>query len=298
MSTSNRDIRRHTHSENATGFLVEKPVKYVSPPETSTSNSINVELESVCSSEEEGEFQDVEKYDGTLGVTVDFVKNHQAAVGQVQWNDNLNEKYSSSGNVSGVRWGSGTLIANDLFLTAGHLFDSDPEGWIVPRIANTNNPISPEEIAINMKVNFNYQFDSTGQLHAEDSYKIIELVEYREGLDYAIVRLEREPGNKYGIAKISKEDAQVNDTLCIIQHPEGVPKKIEAGSVKLFSNEHIAYSTIDTEGGSSGSGILQSPNGLLVGVHTNGGCPQKHNYGVRISSLIQKSKTIQHLLNL
>lgn len=288
MSKSNKDIRKNANLENQSNFK-PKSIKYVSK----NYNPDRIRgAETICGS---NDFQDVEKYNGNLGVSVDFVKKHQGPVGQVQWNENLN--YISPGDVSGVRWGSGTLIANDLFLTAGHLFDSDPEGWTIPRINNTNNPISPKEIALNMKVNFNYQVDSMGQIQAETSYKIKELVEYREGLDYAIVRLEGTPGNKYGIAKISNEDAQVNDTVCIIQHPEGLPKKVEAGPVTLFKDEYITYNDIDTQGGTSGAGILHSPSGLLVGVHTNGGCPDENNYGVRISSLIEKSNTIQDLLN-
>jgi hypothetical protein len=75
-------------------------------------------LESQCGAADDS--QPVEQYDGTLGVTTAFVNNNQRPVGQLQWNDNLASIYTNPGNVSGVRWCTGTLITNDLFLTAGH----------------------------------------------------------------------------------------------------------------------------------------------------------------------------------
>ncbi|KXY34476.1 hypothetical protein AT269_18370 [Bacillus cereus] len=284
MSTSNRDIVKNPN--NSKEFKT-KPVKYVSKHRSTEG------IESICGS---NDLQDVEKYNGQSGVSIEFVKKHQKPVGQVQWNKTL--PYSNPGDVSDVRWGSGILITQDLFLTAGHLFDNNPGDWIVPRKDNSNNPIAPEEIALNMKVNFNYQINpTTNEPYIEDSYEIEKLVEYRnEGLDYAIVKLKGSPGNKYGFTKISNTDAKINDMLCIIQHPRGLPKKIGAGKVITLREEFIAYQ-IDTEGGTSGSAIIQSSNEVIVGVHTNGDCPDKDNYGLRISSIKEVSPTVQKLLN-
>ena len=65
-----------------------------------------------------------------------------------------------------VRWCSGTMISEDLYLSAGHCFDSvnEPDGWQVPKTNGTNDPIQPKEIARNMHVNFNYQVDPNGAL--------------------------------------------------------------------------------------------------------------------------------------
>jgi len=136
-----------------------------------------VALETICGATDDS--QAVEAYDGTLGVTTAFVSNHERAVAQVQWNNNLASIYTSPGNVSGVRWGSGTMISPDLFLTAGHLFDQTGNGWTRPRVNGTSNTISPQEIATNMHLNFNFQDDPLGNPRTEQSFAITGLLEYR-----------------------------------------------------------------------------------------------------------------------
>jgi V8-like Glu-specific endopeptidase len=252
-------------------------------------------LETICGATDDS--QPVEQYDGTLGVTVAFVNAHQGPVGQLQWNNNLASLYTSPGTVSGVRWCSGTLIANDLFLAAGHCFDQTGGGWTRPADNVTGATISSAEIALNMHVNFNYQVDPAGTLRPEQSFPVTALVEYRLGaLDFAIVRLGGNPGATFGVTQVSTTDAAVGDMLCIIGHPSGWPKRIEAGPTLSLSGTMISYNDIDTLGGNSGSGILRATDGRLVGVHTNGGCnPQGTgaNFGVRISSILSQSPTIQ-----
>ncbi|MCD4666102.1 MAG: trypsin-like peptidase domain-containing protein, partial [Bacteroidales bacterium] len=255
-------------------------------------------LESQCGAIDDS--QPVEQYNGTLGVTTAFVNAHQSPVGQVQWNNNIGTIYNNPGNVSGVRWGTGTLISNDLLLTAGHLFDQTGGGWQRPFQNGTSNIISAAEIATNMHVNFNYQVDPSGNLRAEQSFAVTDLVEYRlGGLDFAIARLAGNPGIAFGTTLVSETDANVGDMVCIIGHPAGVPKRIEAGPVNIFNGDYVGYNDIDTLGGNSGSGILRASDGRIIGVHTNGGCdsPGGHNWGVRITSIITQSTTIQNILH-
>lgn len=255
--------------------------------------------ESICGVNDES--QDVERYSGALGVTVAFVNNRQRPVGQLQWNNNLAIIYTIPGNVSGVRWGSGTLISRDLFITAGHCFDQDAGGWTLPRINGTSSVISNAEIATNMHVNFNYQVNSAGVLQPAQAFAVTQLIEHRlNGLDFAIVRLAGNPGDTYGWTSIAANDANVGDMLCIIQHPNGEPKKIEAGPCYHLHDDRVGYDDIDTLPGSSGSGILRASDGRLVGVHTNGGCSTaaaSHNHGFRITSLVVASPTLRGILS-
>jgi V8-like Glu-specific endopeptidase len=257
-------------------------------------------LEEICGLEDDS--QPVEQYNGALGVTTGFVATHQSAVGQLQWNDNLASIYTNPGDVSGRRWCSGTMISNDLFLTAGHCFDQTGGGWQRPRVNGTSNIISSAEIAQNMHVNFNYQNDPLGNLRAETSFAVTQLVECRlGGIDFAIIRLAGNPGVTWGRATISRTDAVAGQMLCIIGHPAGMPKRIEAGPALAPVGNLIRYDDIDTLGGNSGSGVLRANDGRIVGVHTNGGCGPSSpnasdaNLGQRIAAVIAASPTLQAL---
>ncbi|GGE21006.1 hypothetical protein GCM10011529_29520 [Polymorphobacter glacialis] len=257
-------------------------------------------LESICGAVDDS--QPVEQYNGGLGVTQQFVADHQRAVGQIQWNANLGAIFTNPGNVSDARWCSGTLISNDLLLTAGHCFDQTGGNWERPRVNGTANIISSEQIAQNMHVNFNFQVDPSGNMRPVSVFPIVALVEYRlGGLDFAVLRLGGNPGATWGQSAISTTDAAVGDMVCIMGHPAGVPKRVEAGPALAPSGSQIRYDDIDTQGGNSGSGVLRASDGRLVGVHTNGGCgPQSpadanFNFGQRISALIAASPTLRTL---
>jgi len=253
-------------------------------------------LETICGTTDDS--QPVEQYDGTLGVTRAFVDAHQSAVAQVQWNDNLASIYTSPGDVNGARWGSGTMIGPDLFLTCGHLFDQTGNGWTRPRVNGSAATISPQEIATNMHLNFNYQVDSSGTLRAEVRFPITQLIEFRlGGVDMALCRIGGRPGDTFGWSTVATADVAVGAMLAIIGHPAGRPKRIEAGPATALSGGQLSYNDIDTLGGNSGSGIL-GPAGTVVGVHTNGGCNSAgtgSNFGVPIATIRAVSPTLQSL---
>lgn len=250
---------------------------------------------------------DVEEYDETLlGITKSFIESHEKAVGQLQWVDDLNEMFSgagdSPGDVSGERFGTGALISDELFLTAGHCFDQSGGGWERPR--RGGQIILPREIALLMKVNFNYQkIAGTGLIRTVESFPITALVEYRSsGLDFAIVRLGKNedgdlPGEKFGKLKLAATDLLENNaTLCIIQHPDGEPKRVGVGLMLDNEDNQISYK-IDTAGASSGAPIL-SLTGEIVGIHTDGTCTPSgggFNYGLSIGAVQSVSSTIDSL---
>jgi hypothetical protein len=258
-------------------------------------------IESICGNRDDT--QDVEDYDGSLGVPREFVDTHEPRIGQLQWLEDLHDRFSgpgdSAGDVAGQRWGSGGLIERDVFITAGHCFDQRGGGWERPR--RGGNLIEPDEIATLMRVNFNYQVNGdTGQVRPGEAFPVEELLEFRHAnLDFAIARVGRNgagqlPGEIYGTLDIAAEDLITEEAmLCLIQHPNGEPKKVEAGPMFQNTSGQISYDSLDTQGGSSGSPIL-SDSGELVGVHTNGGCTvfSGSNFGVAIGVIRDASSIV------
>jgi len=244
------------------------------------------------------DWQDVERYDGTLGPSISFVNNNESPVGMIRWNTGLSGRYSNDGNVSGQHWCTGTLIGDNIFLTAGHCFDvkaNDGSGWDFPVDDDTGDEISPYEAATNMNVLFNYQLDGGGA----QSFKVRDLLEYRHGgLDYAVLLLDGNPAASYGAQDMDYYQPATGQELTIIQHPGGNYKKIEAGNAAgIYSTNYVRYSDLDTIGGSSGSGVLDS-SGQIVAVHTNGGCGATggSNRGVMISKIRLVSPIVDQLV--
>lgn len=205
----------------------------------------------------------VEAYTGNLGPSVEFVDRHQLHVGyQVEVGC------------------SGTLVSDDLFLSAGHC------AW-----------------AVGQHVRFDYQNRADGTARPTRDFTVSAVVEQQDdaSFDYAIVRLDGEPGRWYGHATVAAVDPPVGTTVTIIGHPALQPKAIHAGPVLDYSSGEgtnwFRYQ-VDTLGGNSGSGVLD-PQGRLVGLHTNAGCNQtgsiNGNSGMRMSQLIPHSQTLVQL---
>lgn len=220
--------------------------------------------ESLCGTRD---LQHVNSYDGRLGVSQTYVKKYKGAVGAL----------TSKNTPTGGRYCTGTLIGQDLFLTASHCVSSSTPSHFVA---------------------FRYERKAgSTALETQELFKIKAVVEEgaKKGVDYAIVRLERPAGATFGVTKMRPQDPKDSAVLAIIQHPSGEPKQIEAGKLQGLSGNYLRYADIDTLPGSSGSGVLDA-DGYLVGVHTNGGCTSSGsgaNSGVRLSQAAKVSAIIR-----
>ena len=174
---------------------------------------------------------------------------------------------------------SGTLISEDLFLTASHC--------VTPDSASDWQPDA---------VSFQYELGEDGEVLPVSRYKVLDIVENNRNLDYAILKLDRFPGVEWGVTPVNLELPLILAPIAIIQHPKGEPKQVDTGNIRGFGwlRKRIRYGNLDTLGGTSGSGILDA-TGALIGVHTNGGCRARGGANFGTPLFITKSKILEDL---
>lgn len=221
---------------------------------------------------------DVEDFADSLGFTAATVLTLAQPVGMLRWaNEGMLRAHfgMSIGRVAGQAWGSGGLVGEDLFLTAGHCFGRDVGGLKFP--SRNGDVISPEEAALQMHVEFGFQKPAGGITpRVPKIYPVVELLEHSKA-DYAILRLGPGsdgylPGHDFDVAVPADTDlTAAGAPLCMIGHRNGEPMRAETGPMLSNVAGTISYDTLDTAAVSSGS-LLYSLEGQVVGIHTTGGC--------------------------
>ena len=159
---------------------------------------------------------------------------------------------------------SGTLIDDDLVLTAGHCIESCSEGYSFV---------------------FGRYYTGAGQLtnfyNEEDVYGCSDVLvsNVREDLpsstvtpDWAIVKLDRPVHSSHKPAKFadSNEVLSLTTPLALVGYPSALPAKIDFGGRVRSLATNIAFrGTVDAFAGNSGSGVFLH-DGTLVGILTAG----------------------------
>ncbi len=280
------------------------------------------EYQTICGTDD---LQDVERYTGYLSKA--YIAQHSAPTVLLRWKHDgeiaTEMPGYSLGNIGGYRWCTGSRISSDLILTASHCVDpldgsEDSGGWITPYTEAYGKTVyaEPKQLAKLLRVYFNYQRypkDSgrdPDDVRTPDIFSITELVEWVEDtkddpykrIDYAILRIGvGSNGNlpdaiKYPPARVQLQEPKVGDKLVIFQHPDGKPMKVAHGTLKAVKGAAFLYSDIDTLDASSGAPI-RNEGGIIVGVHTRGGCKKKGglNRGVKNSAIAPISNNISTL---
>ena len=112
--------------------------------------------------------------------------------------------------------------------------------------------------------------------------------------DFALLRVQGEPGKKFGFFKLQPRKAKANQSLFIIHHPAGMPKRLTRFRCKAYSPTPYSQAYFrhrcDTLGGSSGS-LIFNLNFEVVALHNQGGLTKdshtSFNRGISIFSLLQ-----------
>jgi V8-like Glu-specific endopeptidase len=153
---------------------------------------------------------------------------------------------------------SGTLIGEDLILTASHCYTSTSicrhASWV-----------------------FGFQVDPKNryEISQEEIYRCKEVVYQKfdlpNGKDFAVIKLDRKVRN-HSPVKIRQENAELpmGTSLFTIGHPRGLPVKVAANGEVLSTENNVMMTNLDSFTGNSGSGVFHSVTHELVGVLSYG----------------------------
>lgn len=176
-------------------------------------------------------------------------------------------------------------------------------GWLLGsegHLMTNNHCIGSASDAQNTDFMFNYQYQScTGTTSASSNVvaSSATFIKTNSTLDYTLVKLPVNPTATYGYLSLSSVAPAAGDRIYIPQHPGGRRKEISVktdtdgtagGFSRVYqsssgSGQQVRYYA-DTEGGSSGSPVLDYDSNLVIAIHNTGGCPNG-SYG-RCDNLI------------
>lgn len=155
---------------------------------------------------------------------------------------------------------SGSLIAPNLILTAGHCI---------------------EDTSVCSKTSFVFNFSMKSEnetattFEAEDVVhckKVITSIVNNNGEDFAIIEIDRPVTHVEPLKLSSNANLKVGTPLVVIGHPSGLPVKIASGGKvrNLMGNTGYFTTNLDTYGGNSGSAVFNIETGEIEGVLVRG----------------------------
>jgi V8-like Glu-specific endopeptidase len=180
------------------------------------------------------------------------------------------------------------------FVKASDGTDSNCTGFLVtPELLITNQHCISENWQLaSAKVEFNYEPSPPRR----ETFRISR-IEMQDGpLDFSVLRLKR-PATNWPTVKIGSNPHEVQQHLVLIGHPNKSYKTISIVDCKV---EHLLppdrpdrpndfYHLCDTEGGESGSPVIDAATGRVVGVHyygITGTADNGRNLAVNINAIL------------
>lgn len=152
---------------------------------------------------------------------------------------------------------SGSLVAEDIIMTAGHCIST---------VANCND----------VQFVFDFNVNETGEtkrVPADNVYSCKEVIHSEQaanGADFALIKLTRKVVGRSALKLRTSGEAKIGDSLVVIGHPVGLPQKIAGGaSVRSIKGEFLV-ANLDTYGGNSGSAVFNADSGLIEGILVRG----------------------------
>lgn len=169
---------------------------------------------------------------------------------------------------------SGSLVAPDIIMTAGHCITSDSS-------------------CSGTKFVFGFAITEKGKnptsVPSKEVYSCAKLLgreQVNDGADWALIKLDR-PVSGHAPLKLNLTGTITNKTpIVVIGHPAGLPTKIAGGSeVRDASKNGYFTANLDTYGGNSGSAVFNAKTGLIEGILVRGENDYVYRGSCRVSNV-------------
>lgn len=167
---------------------------------------------------------------------------------------------------------SGTLVGEDLIMTAGHCITDQGKcsdarivfGYNVDVLNGAANTTVPAANVYSCKSIVSRALDTNptpASLQANGG----------PGADYAIIKLDRKVTGRQPLPISRLSVPAKGDKLFVIGHPVGLPLKVAGNAtVRDASPKYFFNTDLDTFGGNSGSAVFSARTNLIVGILVRG----------------------------
>jgi V8-like Glu-specific endopeptidase len=169
---------------------------------------------------------------------------------------------------------SGSLVAPDIIMTAGHCVKS-------------------ADACKTTKFVFGFGVKAAGvmpvSVPAGEVYGCAQLIGREQvgtGADWALIRLDRKVANHKPLKYNTQDTLKNGDSLVVIGHPAGLPTKVAGGAtVRDITPKGYFVANLDTYGGNSGSAVFNARTGDIEGILVRGENDYVYKNGCRVSNV-------------
>ncbi len=181
---------------------------------------------------------------------------------------------------------SGTLVGDDLILTAGHCITDEASCAKARFVFGFNDTILKKGKKLNEDVT-GYPIDekevyscskivkrNLGKQHSGTLGAIWDYILYSKDIvapDYALIQLDRKVSGHNPLPVERTAKLKAGDKIFVIGHPVGLPLKVAGGATIRNNKPSNFYLTdLDTFGGNSGSAVFSQDTGKIIGILVRG----------------------------
>lgn len=175
---------------------------------------------------------------------------------------------------------SGTLVGDDLILTAGHCITDEAAcadarfvfGYKVDKKGGQARTTVPAKDVYSCKRIVKRDLDKPPSGFVSTAITILNVLLNRTGPDYAVIQLDRKVEGRRPLPLNRSKGVKNGDRIFVIGHPVGLPVKV-AGDASVRSSKPKSFflTDLDTFGGNSGSAVFNARTNKIEGILVRGG---------------------------